>query len=56
MTRWEVRFKNYYIPGSYRWETMKVFTNPGDADEWLMAYIRSNKYPNDDFTIRKVTD
>lgn len=33
------------------WKEINRFNNPAEADEWLTAYIRINKYCCSDFTI-----
>lgn len=53
-TGWEIRAKNYTRAGCWTWTTVKTFSNPKAADEWLMTYIRENRLVGSDYTIRTV--
>lgn len=47
----EVKAKTYRKAGKATWETIKRFEKAGEADAWLMKYIRDNKADNKDFNI-----
>lgn len=48
---WEVKALTYNKPGVGTWETIRTFTNPAEADNWLMNYIRENHLIPTDYTI-----
>ena len=50
-TNWVVRALTAIEPGKLAWEDLKVFNNPGDADNWLSNYCRENGCSITDFNI-----
>lgn len=35
------------------WFDLKIFDNPGEADNWLCYYVRKNGYSITDFTVSR---
>ena len=55
--------QKYYVkaltalePGRLVFRTIRIFNNPGKADEWLMNYVRMNHRDMRDYTISTKPD
>jgi hypothetical protein len=48
---WMVKTLTAENPGHLVWKTIKTFTNPADADNWLCDFVRANGYSITDFNI-----
>lgn len=46
-TKWVIKA----YTGLTGWKELKTFSNPGEADAWLMGYVKENGYSIEDFKI-----
>lgn len=48
---WKVKALTAEKPGKLVWTTIREFSNPADADNWLAGYIKENGLICTDFLI-----
>ena len=48
---WKVKALTAEKPGKLVWQTIREFSNPEDADNWLAGYIKENGLICTDFRI-----
>lgn len=48
---WKVKALRAEKPGKLVWKTIKEFSNPADADNWLAGYIKKNGGLTTDYRI-----